>query len=308
MRWWSPDPVYQPWQSPYTVMDNNPVLITDILGNEGDGGGSTNTNSSGKAKPKSIGKVTYKADGRKYPAYENPNGSIDIVTSMGVQTVSASQITKGVTNNHDIAKAAGETVAQTKQVLPPSTADATAKKSDVGQVAQETAQRARVINGSQNSNQNTNENKSNNLFKGAKFATDVLSASYTTKANLKYNKKFWTDSSGKKFAQNTLTKGNRGKFWGVQVYESNRNLAKKVAKGFKNAAKKWAIAGVIITTAEAFSDGEATKGDAVKIGSGLIQLIPGIGTAVTVVDVGAELFTGKSVTDRVAEYVDKKRK
>lgn len=63
-----------------------------------------------------------------------------------------------------------------------------------------------------------------------------------------------------------------------------------------------------LVNSNATANWEATKGDAVKIGSGLIQLIPGIGTAVTVVDVGAELFTGKSVTDRVAEYVDKKRK
>jgi len=28
-RWWSVDPVTQPWQSPYTAMDNNPISLND---------------------------------------------------------------------------------------------------------------------------------------------------------------------------------------------------------------------------------------------------------------------------------------
>lgn len=32
-RWFSTDPVFQPWQSPYTSMDNNPILNNDRLGN-----------------------------------------------------------------------------------------------------------------------------------------------------------------------------------------------------------------------------------------------------------------------------------
>jgi len=33
-RWFSPDPVFQPWQSPYTSMDNNPINLTDVMGDE----------------------------------------------------------------------------------------------------------------------------------------------------------------------------------------------------------------------------------------------------------------------------------
>ena len=32
-RPWTPDPVFQAWQSPYTSMDNNPILYNDPLGN-----------------------------------------------------------------------------------------------------------------------------------------------------------------------------------------------------------------------------------------------------------------------------------
>ena len=34
-RWMAPDPVFQPWQSPYTSMDNNPVNMVDLLGLSG---------------------------------------------------------------------------------------------------------------------------------------------------------------------------------------------------------------------------------------------------------------------------------
>jgi RHS repeat-associated protein len=33
-RWFSVDPEFQPWQSPYTSMDNNPIMFTDPLGNK----------------------------------------------------------------------------------------------------------------------------------------------------------------------------------------------------------------------------------------------------------------------------------
>ncbi|MCB9196581.1 MAG: hypothetical protein H6598_10185 [Flavobacteriales bacterium] len=33
-RWLTIDPVFQPWQSPYTSMDNNPIIYNDLLGNK----------------------------------------------------------------------------------------------------------------------------------------------------------------------------------------------------------------------------------------------------------------------------------
>lgn len=34
LRTWSVDPVFQPWQSPYTSMDNNPILLNDPMGDK----------------------------------------------------------------------------------------------------------------------------------------------------------------------------------------------------------------------------------------------------------------------------------
>ena len=40
-RWFSVDPVFQPWQSPYTSMDNNPIQYTDVTGQYIDNGDGT---------------------------------------------------------------------------------------------------------------------------------------------------------------------------------------------------------------------------------------------------------------------------
>ncbi len=34
-RWFSVDPVFHPWESPYVSMNNNPICINDIYGLEG---------------------------------------------------------------------------------------------------------------------------------------------------------------------------------------------------------------------------------------------------------------------------------
>lgn len=46
LRTWSIDPVFQPWQSPYTSMDNNPILYNDPMGNTVEG---TTTEDASKA-------------------------------------------------------------------------------------------------------------------------------------------------------------------------------------------------------------------------------------------------------------------
>lgn len=38
-RWFSPDPVFQPWQSAYTSMDNNPINLNDVMGDMTSDGG-----------------------------------------------------------------------------------------------------------------------------------------------------------------------------------------------------------------------------------------------------------------------------
>ncbi len=38
-RWFIPDPVTHPWQSPYCSMDNDPIGLTDVMGLSTDGGG-----------------------------------------------------------------------------------------------------------------------------------------------------------------------------------------------------------------------------------------------------------------------------
>jgi len=47
MRWTSPDPVNHPWQSPYCVMDCNPVALIDPMGAAGDNPGLYQDNGAG---------------------------------------------------------------------------------------------------------------------------------------------------------------------------------------------------------------------------------------------------------------------
>ena len=35
-RWWRPDPIFQPWQSPYSAFNGNPIMLTDVWGLEGE--------------------------------------------------------------------------------------------------------------------------------------------------------------------------------------------------------------------------------------------------------------------------------
>ena len=56
-RWLSLDPVFQPWQSPYSSMDNNPIRYNDVFGNVVD------PTSSGYEAAKKAATPIYKKDG-----------------------------------------------------------------------------------------------------------------------------------------------------------------------------------------------------------------------------------------------------
>ncbi len=64
-RWFSSDPVFQPWQSSYTSMDNNPVNYTDVRGLDPKGDG---------AEKKS---KEYKIKGKEDPYVEIPASEYD---------------------------------------------------------------------------------------------------------------------------------------------------------------------------------------------------------------------------------------
>ncbi len=67
-RWFSVDPVFQPWQSPYTSMDNDPVNLNDVLGDDavkdGDKGKSLGDNHEDN-KPKDNGQENYDPRAKK---------------------------------------------------------------------------------------------------------------------------------------------------------------------------------------------------------------------------------------------------
>ena len=59
-RWFSVDPVFQPWQSPYTSMDNNPICLNDPLGLDPDPvEGQTRTGNVGQTETYTNGEWAY---------------------------------------------------------------------------------------------------------------------------------------------------------------------------------------------------------------------------------------------------------
>ena len=50
-RWFSVDPIFQPWQSPYTSMDNNPIGLNDPKGLKAAGGEATFSDGTVMKKP-----------------------------------------------------------------------------------------------------------------------------------------------------------------------------------------------------------------------------------------------------------------
>ncbi|MDA9328727.1 hypothetical protein N9Q76_01225 [Flavobacteriales bacterium] len=94
-RWMAPDPVFQPWQSPYTSMDNNPIGLNDVMGLkagdkvEVDGkqyteGQESKENSSGNSLMNVFHRGGFKnVEGTKSKVYTDDNGDKYIVNYRG---------------------------------------------------------------------------------------------------------------------------------------------------------------------------------------------------------------------------------
>ncbi len=69
-RWFSSDPVFQPWQSSYTSMDNNPVNLTDVNGDvAGDDGGDGKDKKSDDSTPDGWEEISEKEYDSNNPAH-----------------------------------------------------------------------------------------------------------------------------------------------------------------------------------------------------------------------------------------------
>jgi len=74
-RWFSVDPVFQPWQSPYTSMDNDPIGLNDPLGLDPDPENEGPMNDGGYTQGGDIGVIddTSPLDGATHEDVENGN-------------------------------------------------------------------------------------------------------------------------------------------------------------------------------------------------------------------------------------------
>jgi len=108
-RWFSPDPITHPWQSPYCSMDNNPIALTDVMGLDADkgpdvscpsfsgGSGSGEASSGGTGfDPQSFAGVAAQATPITIAAYYQGNSSS--FDRYGVGRISISSNTIGAEN------------------------------------------------------------------------------------------------------------------------------------------------------------------------------------------------------------------
>jgi len=77
-----------------------------------------------------------------------------------------------------------------------------------------------------------------------------------------------------------------------------------VLKYAKVAGQAAGIVGVALTAYQGFSDGNFTTGDAVKVGIGLITTFTPYGWVYGIADLGVQVMTGQSITDRIGNAID----
>jgi hypothetical protein len=131
----------------------------------------------------------------------------------------------------------------------------------------------------------------------------------STKGFVTYNEKTWTGKNGKIYSQSSLYKdyyGKGGKYVrGVQGLRNSANMAMAHANKLKAIGRGVGGLNIILTSTTAVMDGKITAGEFTKIGIGVLTIAGPIGWGYGVADIGVQIFTGQSITDRVGDYVDK---
>lgn len=88
--------------------------------------------------------------------------------------------------------------------------------------------------------------------------------------------------------------------YGRMAANSNFQLAKILGKGL-------GVVGGVLTIFDGFSDGNFSRGDVFKTVFSFGTMIPGVGTALGLIDLGLKLTTDEGgISDRVGKWIDKK--
>ena len=83
---------------------------------------------------------------------------------------------------------------------------------------------------------------------------------------------------------------------GIKV--STSVIKNGISNGLKTTGKVLGGVGVVFTTIDALSDGNITLGEGAKIGIGLVTTLSPVGWVYGVADIGFQVISGTSLTDR----------
>jgi hypothetical protein len=81
-------------------------------------------------------------------------------------------------------------------------------------------------------------------------------------------------------------------------------IALEHANKLKAIGRGVGVLGVAITTISSAWDGSLSSGEIAKIGIGILTVAGPVGWGYGILDLGTQVFTGTSITDRVGMYVD----
>ncbi len=73
---------------------------------------------------------------------------------------------------------------------------------------------------------------------------------------------------------------------------------------YKSIGTKLGALGGVVTILDAYQDGKITNGEKFKIAFSFFTMVPYVGTAVGVADLGLKLVYGKGISDNVADMID----
>jgi hypothetical protein len=139
---------------------------------------------------------------------------------------------------------------------------------------------------------------------GANYTMTQVGATIGLRGYFTHNDKFWTGRNGKVYSQNSLYKdyyGKGGKYVrGVQGLRNSANIASHLT----SVGRTVGYAGIILTAYDGVSDGIFRLEMSLEL-EGILTIATPAGWIYGSADLGTQLLTGQSITDRIGDSVDR---
>lgn len=262
-RWWSPDPIVKPWESPYAGFANNPIYYSDPFGLDPPVSGPDDD--CDQNNPDDRNYADWRIDHPGKIKGNAPSGNND--------------------------KTAHRTETLSNQIKLNKTA-----QTNESQIQTSTPEIKRPKMQNQVANSNSNNDLTDKISMGASFVDDYLLG--LSEQSYKIGSKY---AIGLKYAQriNGVRKS------ADLLARANQIHALTIAKTIGHFSMGLGLFGAGLNIYTGASDGYFTEGELVKVELQLAStFIPTVGWGYGLVDLGFQVFSEKSLTDRAGAYID----